>query len=106
MISQSMAQGLSKYIDYVYVVPWVWMSFCLEHDFLFKSVLTGCVRLPREFEKRGLDHSHLAAIALQFWDAASSHLAAIAVLGRMGLRPKTAMAARWRQIEPSPPCNS
>ena len=29
------------------------------------------------------------------------HLAAIAVLGRMGLRPKTAMAARWRQIEPS-----
>ena len=36
-------------------------------------------------------------------DSIWRHLAAIAVLGRMGLRPKTAMAARWRQIEPSPP---
>ena len=29
------------------------------------------------------------------------HLVAIAVLGRSPMRPKTAIAARWRQIEPS-----
>ena len=75
------------------------LSLLSVHALTTNSAKSQCCWTTGKLSKMSVDSESLRREG-SIW----RHLAAIAVLGRMGLRPKTAMAARGRQIEPSPPC--